>query len=148
MARRTYEFTVNNVDYTATTFPGRKGMKCITLLIKMIGPSLGQAFAGYDTADSALDISSLSEGIKSLVSNLNSDEVISLVDSLLETVQTIIDGKKVKADLDDYFAGNYGELVQVLFNVIKENYSSFFGDGVSKLMGLVPQELTQGSVGK
>ena len=59
-----------------------------------------------------------------------------------------IDGNEV--DIEEYFAANYGELIEILEFSLKENFSSFFmGKGIkarflqaieSLMTGQIPQE--------
>lgn len=144
MARRSYEFEVEGVRYQATTFSGKKGMNCVTRLMKLVGPSIGKALKSYNADDSTVESESLGLAAQSLISNLDSNTVVELIDDLLESLEawTDKDGKsvKVKADFDNYFAGEYGILFQCLFNVIKENYSSFFGGSVSNLLKFIPRD--------
>jgi len=66
-----------------------------------------------------------------LCEQLDKAQIEDLIIVLLEDLS--IDGKDV--NIDDYFAANYGELVEILEFSLKENFGSFFtGKGIQALL--------------
>jgi hypothetical protein len=75
---------------------------------------------------------------------LEKAEVHNLIFELLKSLE--VDNKQV--DLDEYFAANYGEMVEVLEFALRENFQSFFtGNGMKqrfqKVVGMIMSGQTE-----
>lgn len=143
MSRKTYQFKVNGIDYEATTFAGKLGIKHISRLMKLVGPAIIKSVLSFDKNKKTIDTDVIAMAAQSLIVNMDADNIDNLIDDLLESVTCIIDGKKVKADLDNYFAAEYGALFKVIFEVLKENYLSFLPEGGFNPLDLMPSVKVQ-----
>lgn len=70
---------------------------------------------------------SLTQAAAILVASLENVDEQAFIKALLANFS--IDGQEV--DIDEYFAGNYGELNEILLFALKENFSSFFDKSAS-----------------
>ena len=133
---------INDATYVVQQFPARRGLKLKTKLAKLIAPtavaligSVSKDKSGGISLDSEANPDTIAKAITGLVSNLDSDEILSLVFGLLE--MTTRNGVNLVsqngAHFDMIYAGNYGELVQALVYVVEVNFGSFFrGLGIGK----------------
>ena len=79
------EVTIGEKVFIVTTFPALKGLKYLQKILKVVGPSIGEAFAsgaaGDDTplADLQVDEDVLARAISLLIENLDKADVAQLV---------------------------------------------------------------------
>jgi len=124
----------------------KDGMRIALKLLDIIAPTVGGAVDGF-RHDDELHGAPTSFRDLSLVlcSQIDKLDILNLIDILLEDLT--IDGNDV--NVDDYFAANYGQLIEILEVSLKANFSSFFmGKGIKarfmktiqNLMGLTSTE--------
>ncbi len=136
------EVTFGDVEYRVTTFPASKGLTYLQKLLKIVGPAVGEilskaAVDGEGLSDISVEDEALSFAIRELTTNLDKDNVAQLVQDMIKDGVTK-GGQNVPFDQE--FSGNYGNLVKLLGVIIKENYSSFFGEsGFEELLTMLPQ---------
>jgi len=136
------EVTIGDVEYRVTTFPAFKGLTYLQKLLKIVGPAVGEVFAKAATSEdgaASFDIEdeALSLAIRELTTNLDRDNVAQLVQDMIKDAVT--KGGQVP-NFNQEFSANYGALVKLLGVIVKENYSSFFGEsGFGELAAMLPQ---------
>lgn len=132
------ELTIGEVEYRITTFPAFKGLTFLQKLLKLVGPAIGEIFAKSSTGDEAsIEEVALSGAIKELTTNLDKENVAQLVQEMIKAGVTK-SGQPIQFDQE--FSGQYGVLFELVGAIIKDNYSSFFGEsGFEKLQELLPQ---------
>lgn len=136
------EVTYGESEYRITTFPAFKGLSYLQKLLKIVGPAIGEIFSkasaeGGDISDLVLEEEALSFAIKELTTNLDKENVAQLVQDMIKDGVTK-GGQPV--NFNQEFAGNYGNMAKLIGVIIKENYSSFFGEGgFEGLADLLPQ---------
>jgi hypothetical protein len=139
--QRAVEVTVGDDTYMVTTFPAFKGLTYLQKLLKIVGPAIGELFAkaaaegGESLSDISIEDEALSFAIRELTTNLDRDNVAQLVQDMIKDAVTK-GGQPIKFNQE--FSGNYAPLLKLLGTIVKENYSSFFGEGgLSGLQALV-----------
>lgn len=129
-----------DVTYTVTTFPANKGLKYLQKLLKVVGPAVGELFAkaaaegeeGFSIEDEALALA-----IRELSGNFDKENIAQLVQDMIKDAVTL-NGQPIQFGQE--FAANYGVLMKLIGAIVKENYSSFFGeDGLGELQSLIPR---------
>jgi len=134
---------IGEKTYTVTTFAAFKGLSYLQKLLAIVGPSIGEAFSTGAAGDNValgeltLDQDVLSKAIALLIENLDKTNVAKLVTDMVKDGVTV-NGQTVPFDQE--FSANYGALVTLVGAIIKENYSSFFGEsGFGGLQELLAQ---------
>ena len=136
------EVTYGESEYRITTFPAFKGLTYLQKLLKIVGPAIGEIFSkasaeGGNVSDLVLEEEALSFAIKELTTNLDKENVAQIVQDMIKDGVTK-GGQPL--NFNQEFSANYGSLVKLLGTIIKENYSSFFGEGgFEGLVNLLPQ---------
>lgn len=134
------EVQIGEVEYRVTTFAASKGLGYLQKILKIVGPAIGDIFsqvAETGIAEASIEDAALSKAIKELTQNMDDDNVAKLVQDMIRTGVTK-GGQELKFDQE--FSGNYGAMIQLVAAIIKDNYSSFFGEsGFGKLQELIPQ---------
>jgi hypothetical protein len=124
MAIRSINVVINNDTWTFTTYSATKGLVISNKLLSIFGPSLSTIFDGKEAID-------LSKAVSILVENMDKADVVALVTSMLSDVRK--NGHEIS--FDNEFAGNYGVMLELLYNIIKENFKSFFSvNGLDSLL--------------
>lgn len=72
-----------------------------------------------DKGEVDLDFSKIA---KAVTSSLTDKELLEILSKLLKGMA--VDGKEIS--FDEYFSGNYGELIKILSFTLQENFGSFF----------------------
>lgn len=109
---------VNGKSVQLSLLKARDGFQMAMRLQKLILPAIGALVDG----NSGIDTNAYARAASLLVSNMESDEILMMVEKLLGRMT--IDGQVV--NFDEYFMANYGELVDILQFALKENFESFF----------------------
>jgi len=136
------EVTYGDVEYRVTTFPAFKGLSYLQKLLKIVGPAIGEIFSkasaeGGAVSDLVLEEEALSFAIRELTTNLDKENVAQLVQDMIKDA-VLKNGQPV--NFNQEFSGNYGNLMKLVGVIVKENYSSFFGEGgFEGLANLLPQ---------
>ncbi len=138
----TTELVIGDVEYKITTFPAFKGLTYLQKLLKIVGPAIGEIFSkaassGEEGFELDIEDEALSTAIRELTVNMDKENVAQLVqDMIIDAV--LKNGQPLQFNQE--FSGNYGAMVKILAAIIKENYSSFFGEsGFGGLQKLIPQ---------
>ena len=140
--QRGIEVTIGDDIFTVTTFPAFKGLTYLQKLLKIVGPAVGELFAkaateGSGFQDISVEDEALSYAIRELTTNLDKENVAQLVQDMIKDGVTKA-GQPVQFNQE--FSGNYGSLLKLIGTIVKENYSSFFGEGgFDGLQSLIPQ---------
>jgi len=146
---QTIEHTHNGTTYQITLFPASKGLRVLKTLLSVVGPSLGAAFGGVSGTGKEMTVNSdaLGGAAQMLVENLDKVSIDEFVKDMCKGV--LVGGQELPGGFDNHFAGNYGALISVLTAIIRENYSSFFGEsGFGSLSALVSKLQSSGSLPK
>lgn len=126
--RKTQNKDIDGHDWMVTQFPAGEGIKLLTKLTKLIGPTIaglaGDVKKPSDLANMKLDSKVLQIALEQLASKLDEDNTLDLVKRLLAGTRK--DGEEVIQTFDIAFQGEYLTLFKVLGFVLKVNYSSFF----------------------
>lgn len=104
--------SIKGNEYLITQLPGSKGVVVMKQLTKLLGPALA----------SAQDEGNMSSAVDKLIENLDSVDVLVLLQNLMSTVTK--NGTTVNFDME--FAGNYDGLYMLTKEVINLNYESVF----------------------
>lgn len=138
----TTELQIGDVEYKITTFPASKGLAYLQKLLKIVGPAIGEIFAnaavsGTEAFELNIEDEALSAAIRELTVNMDKDNVAQLVEDMI-TAAVLKNGQPLQFNQE--FSGNYGAMIKIMGAIIKENYSSFFGEsGFGELQKLIPQ---------
>lgn len=126
--RKTQNKDIDGHDWLVTQFPAGEGIKLLTTLTRLIGPTIaglaGDVKKPSDLANMKLDSKVLQIAVEQLASKLDEDNTLDLVKRLLAGTRK--DGEEVVPTFDVAFQGEYLTLFKVLGFVLKVNYSSFF----------------------
>ncbi len=142
----TTELAIGDVEYKITTFPAFKGLTYLQKLLKIVGPAIGEIFSnaaasGSEAFELDIEDEALSTAIRELTVNLDKENVAQLVQDMI-TSSVLKGGQPIQFNQE--FSGNYGAMVKIMGAIIKENYSSFFGEsGLGGLQKLIPQPLSK-----
>lgn len=141
--------TVDGHEVIITQFYALRGQKIQTKLFKYILPSLSGLFSalkpdpsGKISLDSGLDLTTAGkEAIKSLIENLNEDELQSFLLELFAS--TMVDKKPLDSkNFDTLFIGNYNLIYKLAYEVVMvNNFFDFGGIGsglIEKLQTISP----------
>lgn len=119
-----------------------EGIPIARRLFSIIAPAVGGTFDGIKEEDSYGTPRTFTELALTLCQQLDKSEVVQIIVTLLNNLE--VDGKVV--DLDEYFAANYGEMIEILEFSLKENFSTFFtGNGMSQRFQKVIAMILSGS---
>lgn len=115
---------IGGKEWTITLLPATKGLDVGRRLLRLVGPSIGQALGGAGRPGSLLDVDSaaLGNAVSDLALRIGEPEAAALVKELV-TTGVFCDGKEVRADLFDLlFAGDYETLLRVAAFVVEVNF--------------------------
>lgn len=130
--------TLNDGDgkphtYVLFIIPGDEGFDLLAQLGEICGDSIGQAIAALDTSDGAgYDGGALGKAIGGLLSRINAAGASTLAKRLLRYVTRdgerffMEQGKHSAQSFAVAYAGNYGELREIMKEVLVWNFRSFF----------------------
>lgn len=134
MSIESKDVLINESEYTITQFTASKGLRYLKQLIKILAPSFAALSEGADVSnidvksaiqDGTIQTDGFSKAVNLLVENMDKEDVVELIKSLVQGVRK--NNKDINFEFE--FAGNYGELILVLVEVCKYNYSSVFQEG-------------------
>lgn len=146
--RETKEFSLDGKTFYISQFPATEGLRLLTALTKLAGPSISKAVSAFkgdatnllDTDLSKIDLSMFGDAIETLVSQLYEDPTLNLIKRLLATTRYKDDEKgdgkyiAVSDAFDLLFARNYKILFQLLKEVVVFNFGDvFFGSSTAQL---------------
>lgn len=146
---------VNKYKRTTTLSNGKKvsvkilrmtaGLAVAKKLMNVIAPAIGGTVDGLRHDDYIHGApTSFTHLALTLCGQIDKLQIEDLIVVLLD--EMTVDGKAV--DIDEYFAANYGELVEILEFSLKENFSSFFtGKGIkARLIKTVQTLLSESTI--
>lgn len=130
------DIIIGENEYTLQTFPANKGLIYLKQLVKILAPSFaamaessGKEVTNMDVmtavSDASIQSDTLSRAVTLLVENMDKEDVVELIQNLVKSCRK--NNKEINFNID--FAGNYGELLSLLVEVCKFNYSSVFQNG-------------------
>lgn len=133
--QRTKELIVNGRKYYTTQYSATKGLILLTTLAKVASKPLGviASFAGEkdvtEEEKKELIAKALGEIIMSIASQMEQEEVVTLIKDVLATTEFIQeDGKRRPLVFDTDFAGSYGHLFRLVQEIIAFQYNDFFDE--------------------
>lgn len=109
--------TIKGKTFQIYLLPAGEGIKRASQLIKAFSPCVASIVEA--TQGGALDYTTLAY---TLAEGLDNIDMLDFASRLLKDLS--VNGQAI--NLDEYFMGNYGELVEVLAFSLKENFGSFF----------------------
>jgi len=113
--REQKQVEINGDNFLITQFPARKGIKLGKKVAKVVLPAIGKM---YGEEDKEVNLGDMFEVVAE-----NLDE---LDDKTIEELLSETTVNKYTIDVDNYFAGNYGTLFQLLWEIVEFNFSSVF----------------------
>lgn len=114
---RVRQTVINEKNFQIYLLPAGEGIKRATQLAKAFAPSAASIMDSLKSGE--VDYSAIAY---SLAEGLDNIDVLDVASRLLKDLS--VNGQAV--NLDEYFMGNYGELVEALAFALKENFESFF----------------------
>jgi hypothetical protein len=126
--RRESKFTDSGKKFSVRILPMTEGISVAKKLLSVIAPTTGSALDGLQHDDILHGApKSLSTLAMILCNQIDKVQVENLIIVLLQDLY--IDNQEV--NIDEYFAANYGELIEVLEFSLEVNFKSFFmGKGI------------------
>lgn len=130
------DIIIGDNEYSITTFNASKGLKYLKQLVKVLAPSFAAMAESTGTeitstdikdaiADQTIQTGSLSKAVNLLVDNMDKEDVVELIQNLVASCRC--NNKDINFNIQ--FAGNYGELMQLLLEVCTYNYATVFQAG-------------------
>lgn len=144
MARELVKKEIDSKTYEFEQFGAKKSLQILVRLSKLIGKPISLLISSFEPGkkmmDSELKPEMLSLAIEALTSNLDSTEVISLLETLCAT-NTLCDGAKI--NFDSHYEGQLPHLFKVVGAALEVQYGNFF-DVLGAFRGsAVPRTMTQ-----
>lgn len=148
MGIRKIETDVGGAHWEMMTLPATVGLETFSKVVDLVGSPLGVAVGGIKDEEK-FDMSNelFGKAVAKMASGLASPSTTKLVKTLLTGLRR--DSQKV--GFDDYFSGNYGELMELLWWSLRENFESFLSGNpavenlVAKAQALMSERSTGGS---
>lgn len=130
-----HSITLKGKEYTIKLLDWETGIDLWEHILKVILPSVG---VGFDSAGKNSDeddvMNTFTEALTYLAMNLNGKTLQNYSKVLFQGAT--VDG--VEFDISEEFKGNYGSWKSLLIFALKENYGSFFEEGLGEnLSGLM-----------
>lgn len=116
MAVQTLKKEIGDHVYLITPFTAKKGLTILKRVLKLIGPAL------ENMSKEDFDVGTLAAGV---ISRFDEEPVEQLIYDLIGGV--LVDNHEINFNL--HFQANYGDLLQLVSEVLKVNYSSVFSLG-------------------
>lgn len=113
--REQKQVEINGDTYLITQFPARKGIRIGKKVAKIILPAIGKMYGGDEKE---LNLGDMFEVIAENLDELDDKTIDELLSETTVNKYTI--------DADNLFAGNYGTLFLLLWEIIEFNFSSVF----------------------
>ena len=114
---------INSKTFQISLLPAGEGIQMAQKLSLLVVPLL----EGADGEELELDFMKVATNLSS---SLGDNDLLLIIKRLLKGLA--VDGKE--ASFDDYFRGNYGELIQAVAFALQENFGSFF-EGLATVGG-------------
>jgi hypothetical protein len=114
--RQQKEVTIKGNKYQITQFGGRQGIKLGRKVAKVVLPALAAAYKDSEQPNLA-DIMEVAV-----------DHVDDLDDNTIMELLSLTTKNKFEIDFDNEFAGKYGVLLQLLWEIITFNFADFLDE--------------------
>jgi len=135
--------TINGHMYNISTMPAFHGFSVSQRLLKIVGPPMSEVAESIGDVGGDIDLSMVEINLPTVVDHfirsLESEDSQKLLKDLF--VGVLVDGKDLSNDsiFNNHFAGNFGEMVDVIIEIIRINFSSFFdGNVLGNMKSLLP----------
>lgn len=114
---------INGKRYTIKLLGGVVGIQIFTDIAKVLAPSSAVAVDSYMDAERFLRSEGTFESIVNrFVSNLSTPDVLRIVYTLLK--DCMVDDKPL--NIDEYFKGNYGDILELVWFALQANFETAF----------------------
>ena len=121
MNKQQLDVTINNKQFTVPVIGARQGFTVARRISSIVLPVLGEGLESM--SDKALiNGNSLSTVARILFEQLENQDVDDIIFGIM-LKQVYVNGVQINPDM--YFAANYGELIQLVEFILKENFTSF-----------------------
>lgn len=131
--------TIGGTEYTITYYSSTISLEILTRIAKHVGEPLGRLFDGESKlGEDGLEakLSEVLPGVlKSLSSNLDRKETVSLIKDIMDCLQVKTGDITAKVVFDEHFRGNIGQVFVVMMEVLKFQYGSL-GNALGGVGGL------------
>ena len=131
--------TIGGAKWEMNTLPATTGLACLTQVAAIIGAPAGAAAGGLKGKAEGnlldLDAGMMGEAVAKMTDRLAEPKTVELIKTLLTDLRK----NDARIEFDDYFAANYGELAELLFWSLKENFGSFLAG--SSLFGSLAKKV-------
>lgn len=131
MARDVQTKQIGSSQWSVQPLPATEGVRVLSRLLKIVGPAIAKSAKGIKGGsgllDAEIDGSAIGDAVDALVSGLDEQETLSLIQRMMAGVRK--DGHEVAPTFATEFMGDYLTLIKVLAFVVEVNYGSFFGEG-------------------
>ncbi len=115
--------TINNKQFSLKKLGARDGFTIGLEISKLVLPALGASVDGMRKDEIIHGApQTFGDAAQKLVQQMGSVDVLNIIDKMFAGMT--VDDKEI--DWDEYFSGNYAEMVEVLMFTLKENFESFF----------------------
>lgn len=128
MSSETFNTEINGNKYAYTQLPARESLKLKFTLAGIAGGSIVGASSAIGKSD-AVQLEAFGQSISKIFEKNDPDKIIALIERIFEPA--FINGERV--NIDNHYKGEFSEMYQALFWVLKMEYESFF-TGVQSLM--------------
>jgi len=139
---------IDNKSYMFTQLDARTALKTLTKVGNILGSGVASGIGAVDTSNedilkSKIDMNSLGGAIEKILSKLDDDKTIEVVENLLSSV--LFESKSMNLDHIN-FHGNMLHLLKVVKASFEVNYKDFF-EGASGIVGRLQKvgDMIQGS---
>lgn len=129
MANELIKKTIDGHDYEFSIFGAKKSIKVLVRLSKILGKPFGLLMGSFKGPGKMLerevDTDLMSLAFSALTDNLDSDEVIDILETLVAGDYILCDGKKVI--FDTHYEGRLDHLMKVVMIALEVQYGNFSG---------------------
>ena len=126
---KTEPVTIDGIEFRITQFAAMKALPLLTRLGKALGPAL----AAFKDLDLTTNVADAGPAIGNALGALDPDEAAGLAADLLASTTAILDGQRIEltpTGIDIAFSGRLPLMLKVLGQVVRVNFSDFFGGSV------------------
>jgi len=128
---------VDGEAYQVSQFGASQGLKVLTTLTKLVGPSISMAFGAEGQTSETAQAEVIGRAVNALCEKLDEEKVLNLIKTLIDTA-LVGEGKKIV--FETHFQGRLGHLFKVLKAVLEVQYGDFLSDLKNLSAGVMPEE--------
>lgn len=129
MATELIKKDVDGFEYEFSQFGAKRSLRTLIRLSKVLGKPLSLLLGSMNGSgkllDKSLDMDMIGLALNALTENMDSAEVISLIEELTSGDACLCDGKKII--FDSHYEGRLDHLFKVLYAALEVQYGNFFG---------------------